>query len=388
MRVALYEPIDPTPDPPPFGESRLTDTLEAALVRCGHEVSRIPARSPEDAGRLRRSGTDSSEAHRFVTYLQSSPDRRPHLWISTRVSARAPDAIGATAGAALGIPYVLMQPDLVPDDAGATGLLPALRDAVDRADATIVFSSAHAAAVREAPQQPGDRLIFLPPFIDMDPIIALDRTRAMQKAMYATRYRIRTDVPWLIAAGPMATDRDLASFRIVARTMALLPTLDWRLIVAGAGPRQAEVQAMFRSAPLRLDHHLTVSTDDALTTLLLTGDLFLWPSVDEQYSPTAVAAQAAGMGVVGGRSPAMADVVDDGRTGMLTKPAIDVSFANAVAFLLRHPEFRRTYARQARPWAGANFDLAVVGPQLDEALRRVADDFKRDQPDRAASRTE
>ncbi|MGE0119182.1 MAG: glycosyltransferase family 4 protein [Dongiaceae bacterium] len=369
MRVALYEPIDPAPDPPPFGESRLTDTLEAALVGLGHDVSRIPARSPEDAGRLRRFD-NPSEAHRLVTYLQSSSDRRLHLWLSIRVSERAPDAIGATAGAALDIPYVLVQPDLGRDDARAAG----------RADATIVFSSAHAAAARETLPQAGDRLIVLPPFIDMGPIIARDRTRGMQKAMFATRYRIRTDVPWLIAAGPMATDRDLASFRIVARTMALLPTLDWRLIVAGAGPRQAEVQAMFRSAPLRLDHHLTVSTDDDLTALLLTGDLFLWPSVDERFSPTAVAAQAAGMGVVGGRSPAMADVVDDGRTGMLTKPGNDVSFANAVAFLLRHPEFRRTYAQQARQWAGANFDLAVVGPQLDAVLSRIAEDFKRSRP--------
>lgn len=382
MRIALYEPVDPAPDPFPFGESRLTDTLEAALVGLGHEVSRLPVRSPEDGAAA------PPEARRLVAYLQSSPDRRPHLWISTRVSERAPDTLGATVGAALDIPYVLVQPDLGRNDAGAAGPSQVLGDAVGRADATIVFSSAHAAAVREAPQQPGDRLIVLPPFIDMDAIFALDRTRTARKALLATRYRIRTDLPWLIAAGPMATDRDLASFRIVARTMALFPMLDWRLIVAGAGPRQPEVEALFLSAPCRLDHHLTISTDDDLTGLLLTGDLFLWPSVDERFSPTAIAAQAAGMGVVGGRSAAMTDVVDNGRTGMLTKPANDVSFANAVAFLLRHPQFRRTYAQEARKWASANFDLAVVGPQLDAALRRVAAEFKRDPPGGAAPRAE
>jgi glycosyltransferase involved in cell wall biosynthesis len=108
--------------------------------------------------------------------------------------------------------------------------------------------------------------------------------------------------------------------------------------------------------------------------------VFLWPFVEEEFSPTVLEAQAAGLAVVGPRSSAMLDVVANGQTGMLTKPNNDASFANAVTFLLRQPDFRRSFAQKAPQWVGTNFDINVVAPQMSDAICRVGDAFRSRQP--------
>jgi glycosyltransferase involved in cell wall biosynthesis len=158
---------------------------------------------------------------------------------------------------------------------------------------------------------------------------------------------------------------------MVAHAMSALAWMNWHLIVAGAGPRRQEVEALFCAVPGRPDRHVPVATDGDLIDLLAASDLFIWPSLDEEFSLVAVEAQAAGIGIVAGKSPAMADVVANGRTGMLVKLDNEASFANGVSFLLRHPEFRRTYAQEGPRWAVMNFDLAVVATQLDAALHRI-----------------
>jgi glycosyltransferase involved in cell wall biosynthesis len=87
-----------------------------------------------------------------------------------------------------------------------------------------------------------------------------------------------------------------------------------------------------------------------------------------------------GLAVVGPRSSAMLDVVANGQTGMLTKPGNEASFTNAVTFLLRQPDFRRTFAQKAPQWVSTNFDFNVVAPQLNAAILRVSDAFRSRQP--------
>lgn len=378
MRIALYRPPDPAADPYPFGDSRLADLVGRALTAAAHDLVRIPVRLPDDEAAVRQSdrgATAEVEVRWLVDYLRSAPRPPPDLWISLRVSGRAPDQIGPAVSAALHIPYVLLQPS--GPDAGDAD---ALRRAIAAANATIVFSNALAESMRRLLPEHGDRLTVLPPFIDMNEVVAAGRGRAVTRAGLAAKHRLTPDAPWVIAAGPMATGPQVDSFRAVARAMALAVTVDWQLIVAGAGPRRGDIENIFRAAPRRLDRHVSITSPEELSTLLAAGDLFLWPSIDEHLSPTAVEAQAAGLAVVGSRSGAMLDIVADGETGMLTKPDNGASFANAVSFLLRQPDFRREFSKKAPKWAGANFDISVVAPRLDAVLRRIKNDFRGGEP--------
>jgi glycosyltransferase involved in cell wall biosynthesis len=178
----------------------------------------------------------------------------------------------------------------------------------------------------------------------------------------------------------MSNDAQLDSLRLVARTAALASNLDWQLIVAGAGSRWADVDGLFRGSPRRLDRQIVIATPADLTAILVSGDLFLWPFADDEYSLIVLEAQAAGLAVVAPRSSAMLDIVANGETGMLVKPNNDASFANAVTFLLRQPDFRRTFARKAPQWVSANFGINVVAPLLSDAIRRISNEYRSRQP--------
>lgn len=384
MRVAFYEPPGARTDPSPFDGNSPAALVESALGACGHEVSRIPARSADErAGPAADEGhpVDSAEVAWLVGYFRSAHRPPPDVWISSLVSGQALDRIGPVACAALGIPYVLVQPSI--PTAGATSSnddVGLLRRTIAEAAATIVFSSADAESLRQMLPEHGDRLIVLPPFIDLNRVTAVARRRAALRAALSLQHRIRLDVPWLIAAGPMSTDTHLDSFRIVARAAVMAADLDWQMIVAGSGLRRTEVDALFQGSPHRLDRHVAIATPEDLTAILVCGDLFLWPFAAQEFSPTVVEAQAAGLAVIGPRSSAMLDVVANGQTGMLTKPDNEASFTNAVTFLLRQPDFRRTFAQKAPQWVSTNFDFNVVAPQLSDAIRRVSDVFRSRQP--------
>lgn len=382
MRIALYEPREARIDPSPFPAHDPASLVESALVACGNDVARIPVQSLGEMprGTARESeAVDSAEAAWLVDYFRSA-QRPPDIWISSRLSRHAADPIGPTASAALGIPYLLVQP-AIPAAGDSSGEDTArLRRTLAQADATIVFSSAQAEAFRQLFPERSESLIVVPPFIDVGPVGAMVRRRATFRTALALQHRLRQDVPWVIAAGPMATDAHLESWRVVARTAALGTTLDWQLIVAGVGPRRAAAEELFRASPRRLDRHVALATAEDLTAILVSGDIFLWPFADEELRSTVLEAQAAGLAVVAPRNSGMLDVVADGQTGMLTKPDNVASFANAVTFLLRQRDFRRTFAQKAPQWVGANFHINVVAPQLSAALCQVGDTYRSRRP--------
>ena len=384
MRVAFYEPPGARSDPSPFDGNNPADLIEPALIACGHDVSRIPVRSLGEGSVSavdQPTPVDSAEVAWLISHFRSAHRPPPDIWLSSRVSCHAADPIGPAASAALGIPYVLVQPSI--PTAGAAAAhdgVGHLRRAIAEADATMVFSTSQAESLREIIPDPDDRLVLLPPFIDLGRVGSFVHRRAMLRTALSLQHSLRLDLPWLIAAGPMSTDAHLESFRTVARATVLAGTLDWQMIVAGAGSRRAEVEELFGVAPRRLDHHIAVATPEDLSAIIASGDMFLWPFLDDKFSPTVLEAQAAGLSVVAPRTIPMLDVVANGQSGMLTKPNNDASFTNAITFQVRQPDFRRSYAQRAPQWVSTNFDFNVVAPLVSDAIDRVRDAFRSRQP--------
>ena len=357
MRIVIFEPPDPAPDPPPFGESRLVAGVEAALRSRHHDVTRVHGRDAAS------SVSHADEVARLVAACQS--DAPPDIWISCRVSDESADDLGPTVSGALGIPYVLLQPR-AGDDSG-----PAIRNACAGADGIVIFSSGRAGSIGRYLTERPERLVTLSPFVDMRRVAGEIRNQPNHRATWATKLRLSREMPWIIAAGPMTTERHLESFRTIAQAMSSLSNLAWNLVVAGSGSQSKSVADLFRHLPRARYRQVPVATEDELFVLLLAGDLFLWPSVDEDYAITALEAQAAGLPVVAAKSSGMLDVVANEHTGMLVKAGNIPSISNAVSFLLRHPEFRRGYCQRGPEWVAKNFDLRVVARELDATLRRI-----------------
>ena len=77
-------------------------------------------------------------------------------------------------------------------------------------------------------------------------------------------------------------------------------------------------------------------------------DLFVFPSLVEGMPLCLLEAMASGMPVVTTDTCGMADVIEDGRNGLLVKPVDAASFAEAVARLICCPELRERLGRAAQ----------------------------------------
>jgi glycosyltransferase involved in cell wall biosynthesis len=114
------------------------------------------------------------------------------------------------------------------------------------------------------------------------------------------------------------------------------------------------------------------------------ADLFVWPAVDEAIGMAFVEAQAAGLPVVAGRSPGVAAIVDDGRSGLLT-PLDDAAFADAVRRVIVDAALRARMAHAASARAFAHHDIVGAAAKLDALLRDVVSAARREaRPSRPA----
>src|SRR5262249_38572724 len=235
VRIVIFEPADPAPDPPPFGESQLVAGIEAALRSRNHEVIRVTGLTASSGATL------AEEAACLVAAYQT--DARPDIWISCRVSDKSVDDLGPTVSAALAIPYVLVQPRAGNDSTAA------MRNACAVADGIIIFSSGRAESIRRCLTERPERLVTLSPFVDLRRVAGEMRSRPNRRAMWATRLRLSRETPWIVAAGPMTTERHLASFQAIAHAISPLSNLAWNLVVAGSGSQSDVVADLFRHLP-------------------------------------------------------------------------------------------------------------------------------------------
>jgi hypothetical protein len=340
--------------PPPSADdtAQPVATLLDALQRAGLE----PVPPPES----------STPAARWVDHCRDlPPEQRPHLWITHGLSLSMPDVDDRRAAAALNLLWVISEP-VMTTDSPATG---EMRETLREAAAVITTDSATAAGVE--PWLDAKRLIRLPPFLDPAPFLAAHRNRANHRATVASHLRLPADSLWLLTLVPM-TPATLASYRLLARACSRWPLLNWHLIVVGAGPQRNDVHTLLRVLPpARLRIWDALAPLDRVA-LMVACDLYLWPACAATGLHTLLEAQAAGLGVVACQSSGVTDRVRDGVAGRLALPDNAESFANAISFLLRHPEFRVTCGKQAREQVAADHSIQGAARVLQDALAPLA----------------
>lgn len=90
-------------------------------------------------------------------------------------------------------------------------------------------------------------------------------------------------------------------------------------------------------------------TQSELPKIYQGSDLVVVPSIaQEGLSRTAVEAMASGRPVIGSRLGGMAELIDDGVTGLFVEPGDGQDLAHKIEHLLDHPELRRQFGKRGR----------------------------------------
>jgi glycosyltransferase involved in cell wall biosynthesis len=113
-----------------------------------------------------------------------------------------------------------------------------------------------------------------------------------------------------------------------------------RLFVGGDGPLKSDLEQLAGELGVADRIHWLGHCPDPLP-LLQASDIFVLASVGEAFGLVLAEAMACGVPVVGSRSGAIGELVEDGRTGLLATPLDAGSFASAIEKLIADPARRR-----------------------------------------------
>lgn len=368
MKIAFYAPLKSPDHPVPSGDRQLARALLLALRAAGHEpevASRFRSfdrhGDPVRQARLARVG--ARLADRLVARYRRT-GRRPDVWFTYHLYHKAPDWLGPAVSRALRIPYVLAEASVAPAQRGGRWALghDAALEGLRAAAATLSINPADVPGVRAVRGvRAADEV--LPPFLDLSAFAAAATTRSL---LPEARGRAR-----IVTVAMMRTGNKLASYRLLAAALARIATLEWELVVVGDGAARAEVEAAFAGLDPRRLRFAGAQPPERVAALLVQGDLFAWPAIDEVIGMNFVEAQACGLPVVGGRTVGVETVVADGRTGVLVPPGDADAFAAAMRRLLVDAPARARMGRAAREYVHRHHDVAAAAARIDSWLERV-----------------
>ncbi|CUA96181.1 glycosyltransferase family 4 protein [Pannonibacter indicus] len=355
MRAAFYAPMKPADDPVPSGDRTFAQLILRALETGGHDT-RVASRLktwravPEDLPEAHAAA--QGEAERIIGDWEAE-GWRPEVWVTYHLYHKAPDWIGPAVADHFAIPYVVLEASRAPKrQTGPWAYGFAAADAaLQRADAVGAIHRADAGCLE--PALPPDVLHLFPPFLDATPFL---KARPALSEEGPVR---------LLAVGMMRPGDKEASYRVLAEALVLLMDLDWELTLVGGGPSREVLTPLF---PATRCHFAGALPPEALPQQYLSHDVFVWPAIREAFGFVFLEAQASGLPVAGGATFGVPDIVEDGRTGLLSPEGDSAALAASLRRLILNRGLRSAMGGAARAHILSRHDLTAGAARLDALL--------------------
>ncbi|MFC4271549.1 glycosyltransferase [Sneathiella chungangensis] len=374
MKLAFYAPMKSPDHPVPSGDRRMGRLLRSALEMAGFEVTLASGlRSFDGKGdpafqaAVKTQG--AKEAAELIRKWRDRPDDAPDGWFTYHLYHKAPDWIGPEVCRALDIPYIVAEASHAPKRARGDWQTGFEAAAAAIASARIVFhmTTLDGACLKPL-MSPGNALVMLPPFIDIDTY--LERAVPVDTAAAMAAAGGRRGVKTLLSVAMMRGGDKMMSYRQLGESLARLGGDDWQLLVVGGGEKRPEVEAAL--APLGgRAVFLGAMTPEQVPAWYDMADLYVWPAHGEAYGMAFLEAEGCGLPVVAGNIRGVPDVVRDGETGLLTPPGDAAAFADAVEILLRDDDRRRAMGEKAREFVRRERTIARAAALLKSHIGGV-----------------
>ncbi|AVL54982.1 glycosyltransferase family 1 protein [Roseobacter denitrificans] len=275
------------------------------------------------------------------------------FWITYHNYYKAPDLIGPAVARALNIPYLLVEATRARKRLSGpwADYAQAAEAASDAATVMFYLTARDEEALRDYAAT-GQKLIHLRPFLPREDLPLVGRKERS-----------------MLSVGMFRKGDKLASYRIIADTLAKLQTPDWRLEIAGDGPVRAEVEALFAPFGDKVAL-LGALSAQGLQDAYARAAILFWPGVNEAFGMTYLEAQAAGMAVVAQDRPGVRDVLAPGADYPSPEAGSD-ALAARLDMLLEMPKLTMHLGAAARAHIGTHHLLSAAKATLETAIDEI-----------------
>jgi glycosyltransferase involved in cell wall biosynthesis len=294
------------------------------------------------------------------------------------------DLVGRLAAVGTGVPVLssLVSTTYEPArllDPGVSRLSLAAVKLLDQVTAHLLTDHFH--AITEAVRESAVRTLKLPPAR----ITVIGRGRPAESLPYPAENRRRVmraelgvadDEVLVVNVGRQEYAKGqrylLRAFEILA---GRVPNV--RLLVVGRrGNASAELDRLLASSAAADRIRFAGSRDD-VPDLLAAADVFVFPSVYEGLGGAVIEAMAMGLPVVASDLPALREVVEDGRNGVLVPPSQPDALASALENLLLSQETAAAFGRRSREIFLERFQIEQIADRMVAMYRDVVRRYSR-----------
>jgi glycosyltransferase involved in cell wall biosynthesis len=230
--------------------------------------------------------------------------------------------------------------------------------------ATVACSTAVADFAREDLGYPANRLEVIPNAIDVTRFDSLPDPRTARRSIGASEDGL------LVLCAASLTPQKGHRYLLEAMTAVRSELPGVRLLLAGTGAAERELRRAVTEKRLG-DVVSVLGRRDDVPLLMAASDLVVLPSLWEGLPMVLIEAGAAGLPAVASAVGGVAEIVEDGATGLLVPPGDTGRLAETLLALLRDPGRRRMMGEAGRERVRKNFDVRVVIERLESLYHRL-----------------
>ena len=354
-RLAFYAPMKAPDNPVPSGDRTMARALIAALEAAGFctDVASAFCTRDKTGDPARQIALQRDAQREAARLIPLGREKHWKAWITYHNYYKAPDLLGPVVSHALGIPY--LQVESTRARKRLTGpwaaFAKAAEAASDAADVLFYLTERDGDALK-AYRHGDQQLVPLAPFLPLRHLPG--RTPQRQG---------------LIAVGMMREGDKLASYRLIAESLSLVPAKDWTLSIAGDGPARAEVASLMAPFGAQV-RFLGALSPETLQDAYQTATVLFWPGVNEAFGMVYLEAQAAGLTVVAQDRPGVRDVLFHG-AAYPAPEAGPAALAARLTMLLALPKLTEHLGRDAQNHVARYHLLDNASRQLGSTLNEI-----------------
>jgi glycosyltransferase involved in cell wall biosynthesis len=155
-----------------------------------------------------------------------------------------------------------------------------------------------------------------------------------------------------------------------------LPQLSWRLQLVGEGPLRPYLRAKVQQ--LGIDHRTEfLGQVRDVFPILRESDMFVLPSRAEGMSNALLEAMTCGLPCIVANIPANAEIIQDGKNGLLVNVDDDEDLAKAIVRLAKNQELREKLGREAIRTIESHYSIDRVAEQYIALYQNLLQDVDR-----------